>query len=257
MSLYTSYVGIISGKPFFTLIRAARLCRTCSCCKRTRCSHCMSHGTHTNDFCHIYNWVTSHVWMSTCSCCKRTRGSHCMSRGTRMTEFCHTSGWALTVVAKEWGALTVCVVAHIWLSFVTHVNEHLQLLPKNEVLSLYESWHTYDESHHTYEWVMPHVWMSTCSCYKKEWGALTHIGMSHVTDIKESRHTYKRALVAVAKKRGASTVWVMSHILQVTSHINRSHVTHLNEHFLLLQKNEVLSLICVSHVTHVNVSLHT
>ena len=58
-----------------------------------------------------------------------------------------------------------------------------------------------NESCHTYEWVMSHIWMSHVtqmneSCHTYEW-VMSYIWMSHVTHMNESCHTYE---------------WVMSHI---------------------------------------------
>jgi len=49
-----------------------------------------------------------------------------------------------------------------------------------------------NESCHTYEWVMPHIWMSHVthinkSCHTYEW-VMSHIWMSHVTHINEAYH---------------------------------------------------------------------
>jgi len=68
-----------------------------------------------------------------------------------------------------------------------------------------------NESCHTYEWVMSHIWMSHVthmneSCHTYEW-VMSHIWMSHVTHMNESCHTYE---------------WVMSYIWM-------SHVPHTNE----------------------------
>jgi len=68
-----------------------------------------------------------------------------------------------------------------------------------------------NESCHTYEWVMAHIWMShgthmNESCHTYEW-VMSHIWMRHVTHMNEPCHTYE---------------WVMSHIWM-------SHVTHMNE----------------------------
>jgi len=60
-----------------------------------------------------------------------------------------------------------------------------------------------NESCHTDEWVMSHMWMS---CHKYEW-VMSHIWMSHVTRMNESCQTHE---------------WVMSHIWM-------SHVAHMNE----------------------------
>ena len=50
-----------------------------------------------------------------------------------------------------------------------------------------------NESCHTYEWVMSHIWMSHVthmkeSCHTYEW-AMSHIWMSHATRMNESCHT--------------------------------------------------------------------
>ena len=76
-----------------------------------------------------------------------------------------------------------------------------------------------NESCHTYEQVMSHIWMShvthlyeSCHTYER---VLSHIWMSHVTHMNESCHTCK---------------WVMSHIW--TSHgtlMNESWHTYMNE----------------------------
>jgi len=68
-----------------------------------------------------------------------------------------------------------------------------------------------NESCHTYEWVISHIWMSHVthmneSCHTYKW-VMSHIWMSHVTHMNESCHTYE---------------WVMSHIWMI-------HVTHMNE----------------------------
>ena len=76
-------------------------------------------------------------------------------------------------------------VTHMVASHVTHINE----------------------SCHTYEWVMSHIWMihvthMNRSCHTYEWvvsneRVMSHIWMSHVTRMNESCHTYE---------------WVMLHI---------------------------------------------
>jgi len=78
------------------------------------------------------------------------------------------------------------VMAQIWMSLVTHLNE----------------------SCHTCEWVVPHIWMSHVigSCHTYEW-VMSHIWRRHVTHMKVSRHAYE---------------WVMSHIWM-------SHVIRMNE----------------------------
>jgi len=122
-----------------------------------------------------------------------------------------------------------------------------------------------DESHHTCEWVMSHIWMSHVTRMKemcqKEW-VMSHIGMSHVTHMNELCRTYE---------------WVMSHIWT-------SHVTHKNEPYFthereschtyesvtshiriryFTKKNQScyvekwsISHTKIRHVTHINASCH-
>ena len=55
-------------------------------------------------------------------------------------------------------------MSHIWMSHVTPMNE----------------------SCHTYEWIMSHLWMRSCHTYA--W-VLAHIWMRHVADVSDSCHT--------------------------------------------------------------------
>jgi len=88
---------------------------------------------------------------------------------------------------------------------------------------LFRSHHSYDESCHTYEWVMSHIWMS------------------HVTHMNESCHTYESFLDHIIHIRSQhSYLWhdpwfwpwlivqITSFIWWVMSHIWMSHVTHNN-----------------------------
>ena len=73
-----------------------------------------------------------------------------------------------------------------------------------------------NESCHTYEWVMSHLWTRHAthmneSCHTYEW-VVSHIWMSHVTHMNESCHTYE---------------WVMSHIwMRYGTYMNDSLQTH-------------------------------
>ena len=79
-----------------------------------------------------------------------------------------------------------------------------------------------NESCHTYEWVMSHIWMS------------------HVTHMNESCHTWE---------------WVMSHIWVVVSHIWMSNLAHVNESRDTYEW--VMSHIWMRNVTHMNETCHT
>ena len=95
----------------------------------------------------------------------------------------------------------------------------------------------FNESCHTNEWVMSHIWMSHVthideSCHPYEW-VMSHIWMSHVTHMNGSCHTSEG----------------------VMSHIWKGHVTHMNAS---CHTDEcVMSQLWTSHVTRMNASCHT
>jgi len=119
--------------------------------------------------------------------------------------------------AYKWVMSRVSESCHTWMSHVTCEWVHT-------------AWQTFRDVQpngwDTCEWVMTHIdeW-----CHVRvgrgtgEW-VMSHIWMSHVTDMNESCHTYE---------------WVMSHIWT-------SHVTH----------EWVMSQIWTSRVTHMNESCH-
>jgi len=140
-----------------------------------------------------------------------------MRHVTRMNEACHT---------YEWG------MAHIWMSHVTHLRGQepasscpppwelwqcvsMSFIPMSHVTHM-------NESCHTYEWDMSHIWIS----HVTKW-------MSHVTHMNESCHTYE---------------WVMSHVWI-------SHITHMKESCHINEWD--MSHIWMGHVTHVNESCHS
>jgi len=110
---------------------------------------------------------------------------------------------------KDADGITVWVMAHIWISCATHMNE----------------------SCHTYEWVMSHIWMSHVthmneSCHRNDsckdadgitvW-VMSHIWMSCATHMNESCHTYE---------------WVVSQEWQLQRsqwNYSMGHVTHINK----------------------------
>jgi len=99
----------------------------------------------------------------------------------------------------------------------THTHTHMH----EACLYLNESCLCVNASCHTCEWVM--------STYER---VMSHVWMSHVTHVIESRHTYE---------------WV-------TSHIWISHVTQVNESCHTYEW--VMSHVWMSHVTHMNASCH-
>jgi len=76
--------------------------------------------------CHTYEWVMSHMRMRDI---------------TRMNESCHTFTREIAHLCMSHGTHVIdslCSMSHVWISHVTHVNE----------------------GHHTYEWVMSHMWLT-------------------------------------------------------------------------------------------------
>jgi len=123
------------------------------------------------------------------------------------------------------------------------------------------TWHM-NESCHTYEWVMSHIWMSHDSFLKKKetvQGTLWNISVSHVTHINESCCTCEWVRSRIWTSHVTYTnefcheskdtyEWVMSHIWT-------SHVTHMNETCRTYEW--VMSYIWMSHVTCIHESCHT
>ena len=94
-----------------------------------------------------------------------------------------------------------------------------------------------NESCHTYEWVMSHMWMSPVthvneSCQTCEW-VMSHMWMSHGTHVNEACHTCE---------------WALSHMWM-------SPVTHVNESCHTCEW--VMSHMWMSQVTHANESCHS
>ena len=94
------------------------------------------------------------------------------------------------------------VMSHIWMSHTTwHIwtsrvmrRELLSLVPWAAWMPATVSHVTHmNESCHTHEWVMSHIWMSHVSgvnesCHIDEWD-MSHIWRGHVTHVNESCHT--------------------------------------------------------------------
>jgi len=190
----------------------------------------MSHVTQVNDFSNKFQkfWGLVDVWHDDSNqypaiwmkcrtyewVMSHTRRSHV----TPMIESCHTH------------------VSFIWLDI--DLNRH--------ILRVTVAPRPATELCHTYEWNMPHVWMSHVaytneSCHSYDWvmshvwSVMSHIWMSHVTRSNESCRMHK---------------WVMSH--KWMTHVARvmNHVTNMNEschsyEWVMSQR---------SHVTHMNES---
>jgi len=98
-------------------------------------------------------------------------------------------------------------MSHIWLSPVTHMNE----------------------SRHTYEWVMSHIWMNHGH---QSWNPCLHqrcqnepcrVWMSHAPRMTESCHTYEWVMATKVEIR------VSISAVRISNDTWMRHVTHMNE----------------------------
>jgi len=173
----------------------------------------MSHDTLVNESCHTYEWVISHIWTIHVTHMNESYHTHKLvmshlwtSHVTHTNESCHTYEWVSSSFLALSLSLTLCV--HVCLFFPPHASFHTSPLPASfscsrQVLCPWSKSHVThkNESCHTYDWVVSHIWMSHSthmneSCHTYEW-VMSHIWMSHVTHMNESCHTYE---------------WVMSYI---------------------------------------------
>jgi len=129
-----------------------------------------------------------------------------------------------------------------WMRHITHTNESRPLSSSRK------------KSRHTYAWVMSHI-QTSYTPYQVP-------GMSHVTRMNESCHTYKRVTPPIKFEEGVTThIWTSRVINEsrhtykwVTSSIWRSHVTHANESRHTYER--VTSRTWISHITHGYVTSH-
>jgi len=170
----------------------------------------MSHITHMNQSCHMYECVMSHTDQNVgCLYISARTHTHArthtnkriymlhiwMRRVTHMDESCHTYRW---------------VISHVWMSHVTHTNEswhtQIKIVACRSTLGARTHTHTHTHTHmqasymnescHTYEWgCHAHEW----GCHTYEW-AMSHTcftheyiitWMSHVIHMNASCHTYE------------------------------------------------------------------
>jgi len=104
-----------------------------------------------------------------------------------------------------------------------------------------------NESCHTYEWVMSHIWMSHVTHINESWHVyervMSHI-LSHVNHIDISFYTYVYL-----------TSWESCHTYEcVMARIRTSQVIRMNESWYVYERVMSHKL---SHVNHVDVSFHT
>jgi len=144
----------------------------------------MSHGTHTNESCHICECVMSHVYMSLC---------------TNMNEWYRTYGWVMSRTRMNHvmninESLLQNIVSFVGLfykkrptiSWIDSLCNHawiMSWISMSQVTQMHESCHKC-------EWVMSHIWIShvthpDASCHTYEW-VTSHVRISHVTFMNES-----------------------------------------------------------------------
>ena len=142
----------------------------------------MSHVTHmkTSDCSHENKrlFTRKQAFSSNClsSCVLRVKTSKCkhISSSKFLRESCHTYEWAMSQIWIRhvmYVEFVMSQVIHTKTSNCKHISSSKFLKNSCYVTNM-------NESCHTYEWVMSHIWMS------------------HVTNMRESCHTYE---------------WVMSH----------------------------------------------
>jgi len=108
-----------------------------------------------------------------------------------------------------------------------------------------------NESWHTYEWVISHVWWSHITQMKHGQSRCFHSAVCN-----ESWHMYERVISHVwinsyhTYERVSSHKWDMAHRDVMTPQSAMSHETHMNESCHTYEG--VMSHICMRHVTHMN-----
>jgi len=123
---------------------------------------------------------------------------------------------------------TCDVIHHTWArhtSYMSSCGARIALAPSS---SLYMN-----ESCHTCESIMPHIWIRHCthmnvSCHTYEW-VLSHTWMSHLTHTNESCHIYEWDMSSsrdVKNRGGAFQLYIHE---WVSSHVWMNHVTRMNE----------------------------
>jgi len=127
----------------------------------------MSHVTHMNGSCHMYEWVMSHKrpeyawcsWMNA-SCYYRnesrcTHNESCHTYERVVKEACHAYEWVMSHIWMSRVRLWAYNARHIWGASPCPDAQNMRDAPvwTSLVTHMYESCYTY-------EWVIPHVWMS-------------------------------------------------------------------------------------------------
>jgi len=189
--------------------------------------------THVYESCHAYVWVMSHI---------------CMSHVTHVYESCHTCKWVSSHTQISTCSCCQKTRCSHYMSHVTPMSESRHISEWARAAFAQDRTRCFD----SYVWVTAHLGMShgthmNQSRRSYEW-VTSHIWMSHVTHMNQSRHTHARV---------TSLIW-MSHV----THMYESRHTHMNQSrhtyewalAAVAKTNEVLSIICLSHVIRMHVS---
>jgi len=190
----------------------------------------VGHVTRMSESHHAYEWLMSHIrlirvwvecvmahiWVSHVYTCEWVMSHICashisiwVSHVTRMREWrftewsYHTYGWVMSHLGVEW------VMSHIWVSHeymseVPNIDKSLDdkwLKLKSHGTNINESWHTYDQ-------VMSHIWVSHVTHISQSYHALER-SMSHIWVI----HLWVKWVIAHVWVSHVHTCeWVMSHM---------------------------------------------
>jgi len=232
-----------------------------------------------NESCRIYEWVMCYTWMRhwrtesrhTCKPILQYKSSHSIQRVMSDNKkdmpsflapiYTHRN-WLNTMTQElaEYNDIT-CIsfaIYHIQvyriiykyiISFaIYHIQVYHMTMSYNDItcISFAKARHVtrVNESCHTYEWVMSHIWMSHVthaseSCHTYEW-VMLHVWVSHEWDLSHiwTRHVTNRSFHTHQS--------VMSHIWMSLTYIDGSCHTY----------GWVMSHIWMRHVTHINESCH-
>ena len=186
---------------------------------------------------HTYEWVMPHTRV--CRYSKKT----CLRLG---------GGWVMSCRTYA------CVMSHIWMSHVTHMNESCHTYDR--VLS--QIWKNHftrtNELFHTFKCVSIARPRQLIGCLKPQ--VTFHKRATRYRALLRKRSSKDKAsygsspVVNVGKCLCWGDGWVMSHIW-TSCHTYERHVTHMNEWFCTIER--VMSHIWMSHVTYMNESCHT
>jgi len=214
----------------------------------------MSHVTHINEWCHIYEWVTSHL---------------CMSHVTHTNESCHTYECFTSHIRMRIAlASLVCLhmheschtymshtyMSHTYMSHTYMSHIHVTHIPVTHKHVTHKTCHTYisftqrHEPCDTYEWVMSHARVRYESVTPR-WHIieLRHTYMSP-TCIPHTHIVWSMWYLWMSHVTRTSEIWISHTTLAynwVTSHM---HVTHIDT----THTYSMLSVIPMNESCHTN-----